>query len=733
MSDLRDRFVLADRLEAPDVWASAVAQAEHVDETRMVPSPRQDIRRRLAAAVVALLVFIGAGVLVWEAFSDRGRPAVDEPQPSIDPWGSLPQGLNEFPPPPSSRTGSAQVWTGSELVLWGGARDDGAVRFDDGFSLDPIERRWTVLPASPLEARYFPAAVWTGGEVVIWGGSDGVNRTRSFSDGAAYDPRTRTWRILSDAPITYDETLAVWTGTEMVIWNPPEGIGAAYDPETDTWRRIADPPFPLERSYTAVWTGVVMIVLGMSSDGPHEEIRARGLSYDVSTDTWAELARPDLAEEAVTIVWTGREVIGVDYNHQVQSYRPGDDAWTDLPKIPLKDGEGWQHAVAYAGGDLFVNTVSGPIVLDVATETWSEVVPPLRPVDAYYLDPISAGSAIVVLQGSTTAFVWKPSPSDGQTSSIGSISPSPLSYASFGVEAQPISVLAADGWIWVGVYDYEQDVAATDKLDPRTGELVTSVPVPGRPEWLASTGGALWASVYSQADGSELVRIDEGTGGISLRMPGFAGPIVAAPEGLWAIEQDRATKSNALVLLDDVSGQVIRRVSLSGTPIDIEAAGGYVWVLSLPRGDSAGSSALLLVTAAGEDGGVAIDVSSTGIWLAADDAGVWLSASLPHRHASSVFVAAGDGEPVGFGEIYNFRPFVVAQGRVWFVGGPHDGPVLGVCGMLLDTQGVDVCADVDVADLTATRQPVAFDATTNTLWVAAYESPRVYRADVTAN
>lgn len=421
MPDLRDRFALADRLDTPDLWLNAVARARQIEDRREPGSNSLSVGRRLVAAAVALLVFVGAGVFVWEAFSDQGTPpATYTLQPSVDPWGSLAPGLNEFPPLPSTRYGSAHVWTGTELVVWGGAQDDGAVRFDDGFTIDPAQRRWTAMPTSPLSARYFPASVWTGQEVVIWGGWErGGNY---LSDGAAYDPAGHTWRALPQAPIAYGRSLAVWTGAEMVIWNPDDGTGAAYDPASNLWRRIEDSPFSLERAYAAVWTGAEVMVLGMSSDGPHEEIRARGLSYDVATNTWAELPRPDLAEEAVTIVWTGSDVIGVDYNHHVQSYRPGDEAWTDLPDIPLRDGSGWPNAVAYAAGDLFVDTVSGQIVLDVATSRWGEVLPSLRPGDGG-LDPVPAGDAIFLLGPTSPApdvmYVWKPtgtgapSPFDG--------------------------------------------------------------------------------------------------------------------------------------------------------------------------------------------------------------------------------------------------------------------------------------------------------------------------------
>jgi hypothetical protein len=410
MPDLRHRFSLADRMDAPNVWARAVARAEQIEHTGSGTTRFTGTGHRVTAAVVAFAVFAAAALFAWEAFSNRtAPPPVDAP--SVKPWASLSPGLNELPPPPSARFGAAIVWTGHELVVWGGARNDGEVRFDDGFSFDPVDRRWISLPASPLRARYFPDAVWTGREVLVWGGEMGPSGAR-FNDGAAFDPSSGRWRLLPESPITYGHgSQAVWTGGEMVVWNPEDGTGAAYEPASDAWRPIGDAPFPLDRVQTAVWTGTEMIAIGMSTEGGHREIRARGLSYDMATNEWTQLPRPDLDEAASTVVWTGSEVIGIDYNHRVQSYRPGDERWIDLPEIPARSGE-FPPQAAYSSGDLFVDTFSGQIVMDVKRHVWSDLLAPKGADQLLY--PIAAGRVIVLWQASpseparTHFIVWNP-------------------------------------------------------------------------------------------------------------------------------------------------------------------------------------------------------------------------------------------------------------------------------------------------------------------------------------
>jgi N-acetylneuraminic acid mutarotase len=95
----------------------------------------------------------------------------------------------------SGRAGTAAVWTGRRLLVWGGETFPGAtVAAGHGLSYDPIGNRWSPLPPSPLPARVDPTAVWTGRELIVWGGrttacrSNSPCHTRLHADGAAFRP-----------------------------------------------------------------------------------------------------------------------------------------------------------------------------------------------------------------------------------------------------------------------------------------------------------------------------------------------------------------------------------------------------------------------------------------------------------------------------------------------------------------------------------------------------------------
>src|SRR4051812_31071749 len=86
-----------------------------------------------------------------------------------------------------------------------------------------VAYRWSTLPAPPLPGRENAASVWTGTEVIFWGGMTpavGGSTSRPVrGDGAAYDPATGTWRLLPAAPIgPRSNAASVWTGTEMIVW-----------------------------------------------------------------------------------------------------------------------------------------------------------------------------------------------------------------------------------------------------------------------------------------------------------------------------------------------------------------------------------------------------------------------------------------------------------------------------------------------------------------------------------
>jgi N-acetylneuraminic acid mutarotase len=127
-------------------------------------------------------------------------------------------------PPPSAREGAIAVWDGRELLLVGGTIPARAGQpplvATVGFAYNPLSNRWRRLP--PMESgRVGAAAVWTGEQLLIWGGSQtaGGGLPVIPPHGLAYDPKANRWSTLPQAPLLgrLDPT-GVWTGHALIVW-----------------------------------------------------------------------------------------------------------------------------------------------------------------------------------------------------------------------------------------------------------------------------------------------------------------------------------------------------------------------------------------------------------------------------------------------------------------------------------------------------------------------------------
>src|SRR5438876_626614 len=101
----------------------------------------------------------------------------------------------------------------------------------------------TSLTNAP-EARYWHTAVWTGSEMIVWGGE---GFSGALNSGGRYNPSTDSWTptSLTNAPAAREDHTAVWTGSEMIVWGGDYlNTGGRYNPSTDSWTptSLTNPP-----------------------------------------------------------------------------------------------------------------------------------------------------------------------------------------------------------------------------------------------------------------------------------------------------------------------------------------------------------------------------------------------------------------------------------------------------------------------------------------------------------
>ncbi|MFQ5719446.1 MAG: hypothetical protein ACE5IK_07835 [Acidobacteriota bacterium] len=215
-------------------------------------------------------VWTGAEMIVWGGnFVEPAQIPGGRYDPATDTWRPL-----QVAGAPSTRQHASAVWTGTEMIVWGGwgGGTDGNVK-NSGARYDPLLDAWsptsTAAGATPTP-RTRHTAVWTGSEMIVWGGCAAAGCLATLGDGGRYDPVADQWAPVAggSAPAARYLHSAVWTGQEMAVWGGEQpGIvfddGARYDPISDTWAAMASAGAPQARSlHSAVWTGDRMIVWG---------------------------------------------------------------------------------------------------------------------------------------------------------------------------------------------------------------------------------------------------------------------------------------------------------------------------------------------------------------------------------------------------------------------------------------------------------------------------------------
>ncbi|MGH3022917.1 MAG: hypothetical protein ACRDNI_04605, partial [Gaiellaceae bacterium] len=231
---------------------------------------------------------------------------------------------------------------------------------------------WRELPPPPLSPREFPTGFWTGSEIVLVGGSHAPPchpsascrppDTPPLADGAAYDPRTGSWRTIPDAPVGFAWAEKVALGSTAYLWiagepwrpeapraflayrfdgdrweelplpthegeegwyhlaNAGDRVVAysssdeererpdfVFDPASETWSELPDDPFSSGFDRVLIWSGQELLLFDHeivpNPGGDGEPLPLRGAALDLRTDEWRILEDPDAAYEASVPVW----------------------------------------------------------------------------------------------------------------------------------------------------------------------------------------------------------------------------------------------------------------------------------------------------------------------------------------------------------------------------------------------------------------------------------------------
>ncbi len=276
------------------------------------------------------VLWTGTQVLLWDPVNKKGVKY----DPIANTWNTMSE-INA----PDARIGSKAIWTGTEMIIWGGRNNATGTYFNTGSRYNPITNSWITIPVpSGFAGRTDFAIVWTGNQMIIWGGkrTDLRNMTvvnpcfgspsnyffnydsvTNYGDGRMYSPEFNNWAIMSsvNSPVHRYGASAIWADYQLVIAGgafarPPEAYcgncgfpgfpspcpknrvldsvlntGAKFDPVANEWTSI--PPAP--RSFVngnPLWDAEQYMHIYYERDTI--------LSFEPSADDWFLNAIPPL-------------------------------------------------------------------------------------------------------------------------------------------------------------------------------------------------------------------------------------------------------------------------------------------------------------------------------------------------------------------------------------------------------------------------------------------------------
>jgi len=398
--NLRTLFTLEAEADQPPSHISVPAAGrsarvrQRLERTLTIGSPL--LAAAAVTAVIATSVALFGGGERISRPTKPARPATPLAVPGSASWTRLPGA------PIAPRSEYAAVWTGKQMIVWGGYSGN-TTQYGDGAAYDPATRTWTKIAAAPLTARTLPVTVWTGKDMLIFGGTG----NRSYSDGAAYDPAANTWRKLAPIPaslggnLTGTGSYAVWTGKVMVAWGffghgrGGHGGGtlaaATYNPAANSWTTGTVAPAQAPTFGDAFWTGKEMIVWGSSFAAGYvpglEGVNYghnEGFAYNPATGKWSTLPASPLGQAGRNLmlaVWTGRYLVvgggdsATGLHKDAAAYNPATNSWMRLPDAPVGfEGNGtapdiWTGASVITIEDALPG--GRPLSLDLTTRSWS--------------------------------------------------------------------------------------------------------------------------------------------------------------------------------------------------------------------------------------------------------------------------------------------------------------------------------------------------------------------------
>ena len=225
----------------------------------------------------------------------------------------------------------------------------------------PYAGPWVDLPNLPSTVMDNGVARADDGTIYSVGGT--INGAAPTAQGFAYDPSTRVWSPIPDAPAPAQAAATAMIGGQLILAGGWGAGGSSpgvqiYDPSSKTWKTGAKLPTGRGGMGAAALDGKVYVVGGCA--GSCDTGMAEVDVYDPSTNAWKRMA-----DYPAAVAWLACGAVNgdlvcaggvdprtLDSTTAVYAYSPRTNTWTKTTDLPY---DVWGSAYSTANGQLLIS------------------------------------------------------------------------------------------------------------------------------------------------------------------------------------------------------------------------------------------------------------------------------------------------------------------------------------------------------------------------------------------
>ena len=285
---------------------------------------------------------------------------------------------------PAGRTDAEVVFDGEKVYFIGGRSTSNN---SEVVSLDPISNRWVDINLTGASGigQIGHAAVFTGKEILVWGGEG-----NSGSAGAAYSPALDEWRTINQglrAPPSRGHFAHTWTGTEWFVWGGKDSQttlsdGAIYSPDSDSWHRVRRSPLSAREGAAAVKTSTGILVVGGLDDASTQ--LGDYAFYQPQTNTWGRTGTMPQCSGRTKALVIDKYILVLSETGWCQ-YDIEQDQWSVIPPRP-------NQRISFPYGDgVFTSNGSELLVYGGSISATDGVLDSYEPSTRQWRTPLNGG------------------------------------------------------------------------------------------------------------------------------------------------------------------------------------------------------------------------------------------------------------------------------------------------------------------------------------------------------